>query len=193
MFKYTFFVSILKSIREQKGYTQNDLAAKTGLSLRTIQRLENTNKVPKGFTLSALAEEFNMDPSALQAKFINTKRSRDSEITTIRIINLSVLSFLGIPFGNLILPLILWRSNRDSQLVDDVGRRIVNFQILFTLILSLLLILLPFTVAKLFPGIPLILISVLLAYLFNIVVIIRTAIKIQHQDFDFLNLPLRLI
>ncbi|WP_224488112.1 DUF4870 domain-containing protein [Robertkochia flava] len=186
-------MSILKSIREQKGYTQNDLAAKTGLSLRTIQRLENTNKVPKGFTLSALAEEFNMDPSALQAKFINTKRSRDSEITTIRIINLSVLSFLGIPFGNLILPLILWRSNRDSQLVDDVGRRIVNFQILFTLILSLLLILLPFTVAKLFPGIPLILISVLLAYLFNIVVIIRTAIKIQHQDFDFLNLPLRLI
>lgn len=186
-------MSILKSIREQEGYTQNDLASKTGLSLRTIQRLENTNKVPKGFTLSTLAEEFNMTPSALQAKFINTKRSRDSEITTIRIINLSALSFLGIPFGNLILPLLLWRRNRDSQLVDDVGRRIVNFQILFTLILSLLLILLPFTVAKLFPGIPLILISALLAYLFNIVVIIRTAIKIQHQDFDFLNLPLRLI
>ena len=193
MFKQTFFVSILKSIREQEGYTQNDLATKTGLSLRTIQRLENTNKVPKGYTLNALAEVFNMEPSDLQANYLNIKRSRDSEITTIKMINLSVLSFLGIPFGNLIFPIIIWRNNRDSQLVDQVGRRVVNFQILFTLALSLLLILIPFTVAKLLPGVPIILISVLFAYLFNIVVIIRTAIKIQHQDFDFLNFPFRLI
>ena len=193
MFKQTFFVSILKSIREQEGYTQNDLATKTGLSLRTIQRLENTNKVPKGYTLNALAEVFNMEPSDLQANYLNIKRSRDSEITTIKMINLSVLSFLGIPFGNLIFPIIIWRNNRDSQLVDQVGRRVVNFQILFTLALSLLLILIPFTVAKLLPGIPIILISVLFAYLFNIVGIIRTAIKIQHQDFDFLNFPFRLI
>ena len=193
MFKQIFFVSILKSIREQEGYTQNDLATKTGLSLRTIQRLENTNKVPKGYTLNALAEVFNMEPSDLQANYLNIKRSRDSEITTIKMINLSVLSFLGIPFGNLMFPISIWRNNRDSQLVDQVGRRVVNFQILFTLALSLLLILIPFTVAKLLPGVPIILISVLFAYLFNIVVIIRTAIKIQHQDFDFLNFPFRLI
>lgn len=193
MFKQTFFVSILKSIREQEGYTQADLATKTGLSLRTIQRLENTNKVPKGYTLNALAEEFNMEPSTLQAKYLTVKRSRDSEITTIKMINLSVLSFLGIPFGNLIFPIIIWRNNRDSQLVDELGRRVVNFQILFTLLLCLLLILLPFTVAKLLPGIPIMLIALLVAYLFNIAVIIRTAIKIQHQDFDFLNFPFRLI
>lgn len=186
-------MSILKSIREQEGYTQADLSSKTGLSLRTIQRLENTNKVPKGYTLNALAEEFNIEPSTLQAKYINSKRSRDSEITTIKMINLSVLSFLGIPFGNLIIPIIIWRNNRDSQLVDEVGRRIVNFQIIFTLTLSVVLILLPFTLGKLLPGIPIVLIIALCAYLFNIVVIIRTATKIQYQDFDFLNFPFRLI
>ncbi|GAA4968091.1 helix-turn-helix domain-containing protein [Algibacter aquimarinus] len=186
-------MSILKSIREQEGYTQADLSSKTGLSLRTIQRLENTNKVPKGYTLNALAEEFNIEPSTLQAKYINNKRSRDSEIITIKMINLSVLSFLGIPFGNLIIPIIIWRNNRDSQLVDEVGRRIVNFQIIFTLTLSVVLILLPFTLGKLLPGIPIVLIIALCAYLFNIVVIIRTATKIQYQDFDFLNFPFRLI
>nr|WP_255802883.1 DUF4870 domain-containing protein [Aestuariibaculum lutulentum] len=108
-------------------------------------------------------------------------------------INLSVLSFIGIPFGNLILPIIIWRNNRDSKFVDEIGRRVVNFQILFTLFLCLLLILLPFTVAKLLPNIPIMLIVLLIAYLFNIAVIIRTAIKIQHQDFDFLNGPFRLI
>ncbi|MCR8668021.1 helix-turn-helix domain-containing protein [Aestuariibaculum sp. M13] len=186
-------MSILKSIREKEGYTQTDLANQTGLSLRTIQRLESTNKVPKGYTLNVLAEEFNMEPSALQAKYVKSKLSRDSEITTIKMINLSVLSFIGIPFGNLILPIILWRNNRDSKFVDEIGRRVVNFQILFTLFLCLLLILLPFTVAKLLPNIPIMLIVLLIAYLFNIAVIIRTAIKIQHQDFDFLNGPFRLI
>lgn len=186
-------MSVLKVIREQEGYTQTDLASKTGLSLRTIQRLEGSNKVPKGYTLTALAEQFNMEPSVLQAKYLNVKRSRDSEISTIRIINLSILSFLGIPFGNLILPFIIWRNNRNSQLIDDVGRRIVNFQILFSLCISLVLILTPFTIAKLFPGTPIMLIIFLLAYLFNIVVVIRTALKIQRQNLDFLNLSFRLI
>ena len=186
-------MSILKSIREQKGYTQTDLASKTGLSLRTIQRLESSNKVPKGYTLTALAGEFNMEPSSLQAKYLNVKRSRDFEVSTIRIINLSILSFLTIPFANLIFPLIIWRNNQDSQLIDEVGRRILNFQILFSLGLSLVLILTPFTISKLFPGIPIMLIIFLVAYLFNIAVVIRTALKIQRQNLDFLNLSFRLI
>ena len=186
-------MSVLKSIREQEGYTQTDLANKTGLSLRTIQRLESSNKVPKGYTLTALAEEFNMEPSELQARYLNVKRSRDSEISTIRIINLSILSFLGIPFGNLIFPFIIWRNNQDSQLIEEVGRRIVNFQILFSLAISILLILTPFTLGKLFPGTPIMLILFFVAYLFNIVVVIRTALKIQRQNLDFLNFSFRLI
>ncbi len=186
-------MSVLKAIREEAGYTQTDLATKTGLSLRTIQRLESSNKVPKGFTLTALAEEFDMQPSDLQAKFQVVKRSHESEITTIKIINLSILSFLGIPFGNLIIPFFVWRANRDSQFVDDVGKRIVNFQILFSLSISLILIITPFTVQKLFPSVPLMLIIFLLAYLFNIIIVIRTALKIHRQEFDFLNLSFRLI
>ena len=186
-------MSVLKSIREEKGYTQSDLATKTGLSLRTIQRLEGSNKVPKGYSLTVLAEEFEMDPSALQDRFKVVKQSRESEITTIKIINLSILSFLGIPFGNLIIPFIVWRFNRDSQFVDNIGRRIVNFQILFSLVICLVLIITPFTISKLFPSVPLVLIFFLIAYLFNIVVVIRTAIRIQREDFEFLKLSFRLI
>jgi transcriptional regulator with XRE-family HTH domain len=39
-----------KKIREQKHLTQSELAEKSGLSLRTIQRIEAGN-TPKGFTL----------------------------------------------------------------------------------------------------------------------------------------------
>ncbi len=190
---YICFVSILKSIREEKGYTQTDLAKKTGLSLRTIQRLESSDKVPKGFTLTTLAKEFEIEPSDLQGKYVLVKRSKDSEIRTINTINFSILSFLGIPFGNLILPLIIWRNHKNSEFIDDVGRRIVNFQILFTLVLNVLLILSPFTLSKMLPSIPVLLLILILAYLFNIVIVIQTAIKIKRQNFDFLNLPIRFL
>lgn len=186
-------MNVLKSIREEAGYTQSDLANKTGLSLRTIQRLEASNKVPKGFSLNALAQEFGMEPSSLQARYQQVKQSQDSEITTIRIINLSILSFLGIPFGNLIFPFLIWRRNKELELVNTVGRRIVNFQILFSLSLSLLLILSPFTISRWFPGIPVMLLVFALAYAFNIFIVIRTGLKIQRQNLDFLQLSFRLI
>ena len=186
-------MNVLRSIREEAGYTQSDLANKTGLSLRTIQRLEASNKVPKGFSLTALAQEFGMDPSALQARYQHVKQSQDSEITTIRIINLSILSFLGIPFGNLIFPFLIWRRNKELELVNSVGRRIVNFQILFSLSLCLILILSPFTLARWLPEVPVMLLIFALAYGFNILLVIKTGLQIQRQELDFLKLPFQLI
>ena len=46
--------SIVQHLREEKNITQTELAEKSGLSLRTIQRIEAGN-VPKGYTLKALA------------------------------------------------------------------------------------------------------------------------------------------
>ena len=46
--------SIVQHLREEKNLTQTELAEKSGLSLRTIQRTEAGN-VPKGYTLKALA------------------------------------------------------------------------------------------------------------------------------------------
>ena len=47
-------MSIIKNTREKSGFTQAELAKKTGLSLRTIQRLEASNKEPKGHSLKVL-------------------------------------------------------------------------------------------------------------------------------------------
>jgi len=135
---------IIKQIREKCGYTQIELAKKTGLSLRTIQRLESSNKEPKGHTLTVLSEVFNIEISVLQEKFLSIEQKKKSETTSIRLINLSVLAFLGIPFGNIILPVILWKRKRKSKLVDEFGRRIINFQILWSAILCLLLCIAPF-------------------------------------------------
>tara|TARA_Y100000034_G_scaffold136654_1_gene214474 strand:- start:39484 stop:40044 length:561 start_codon:yes stop_codon:yes gene_type:complete len=186
-------VSILKTIREEKGYTQKDLADKTGLSLRTIQRLESSEKVPKGYTLTALAKEFDVEPETLKEKFVKVKDSRVAEIATVKIINLSILSFLGIPFGNVIFPFITWKKNKDSEFVSEVGGRIVNFQLLFSIVLCVILILTPFTIQKYFPKVSVVLIIFLIAYGFNLLIVVRTAIQIKNHNFDFLKLSFRFV
>ncbi len=170
-----------------------DLSQKTKLSLRTIQRLETSDKLPKGHTLNQLSEVFNMPSKTLQNKFESITKEKKADASSIRMINLSVLSFLGIPFGNIILPIILWKKNQKSELVDKIGRRIINFQIIFSAILSILLCISPFIGRQFFSNTPIILYVLFLAYLFNIVIVCLTALKLQRNDFDVLNLPLRFI
>lgn len=186
-------MNIIKKIREKHNYTQLELAKKTGLSLRTIQRLESKNKEPRGHTLNALSEVFELETSVFQEQFRNIEQTKASENTSIRLINLSVLSFLGIPFGNIILPFILWQRNRKSKFVDELGRRIINFQIIFSVILSVLLCVSPFISRTLFSNTPIILIVLFFAYAVNVVIVCRIAIKLQHNNFDFLNSPIRFI
>ena len=186
-------LSIIKTIREKSGYTQSELAEKTGLSLRTIQRLESNNTKPKGHTLTVLTEVFNMESSVFQDQFKSIEQAKASETTSIRFINLSVLACLGIPFGNIIFPMILWRKNRESKLVDEIGRRIINFQIIWSATLCILLCISPFIGRVFFSNTPIILIVLFVVYAANIVIVCHTAIKLQRHNFDFLNVPLRFI
>lgn len=56
--------SIVQHLRERKNLTQTELAEKSGLSLRTIQRIEAEN-IPKRFTLKALPNVFETLPEEL--------------------------------------------------------------------------------------------------------------------------------
>ena len=49
---------------------------------------------------------------------------------------LSLVGFLGIPFGNIIGPLVMWLIKKDeSEFVDACGKESVNFQISLTIYL----------------------------------------------------------
>ncbi len=63
---------------------------------------------------------------------------------TATLIHLSSLSQYFIPFGNFILPLIIWSTNKDkSEYVDTQGKQVINFQLslfLYAVVLSLIAI-----------------------------------------------------
>lgn len=186
-------MNIIKQIREKHNYTQQDLAKKTGLSLRTIQRLESNNKAPKGHSLKALSEAFNIDPTVLKNKFVGIKKSKDADILSIKIINLSVLGCFGIPFGNLILPILLWKRKRQSKLVDETGRKIINFQIIWSILLSFSLIVAPFADNYIVTSHSLILIVLFTALAINIIFVSANAIMLQRNNITLLNPPIKFL
>ena len=49
--------------------------------------------------------------------------------------HLSSLSmYIGIPFGNILGPVVIWMMHRDkSALIDDQGKEVVNFQLTMTI------------------------------------------------------------
>jgi uncharacterized protein len=65
----------------------------------------------------------------------------------------ALLLFLGVPFGNVFGPLVVWMiKGKQSQLVDDQGREAVNFGITMTILYAMLLVFAVFLV-----GIPVVL------------------------------------
>ena len=56
----------VKEARLAKGYTQKELSEISNISVRTIQRIENGDIIPRSYTLKTLAEVLGMSFEAFQ-------------------------------------------------------------------------------------------------------------------------------
>jgi len=62
----------LRKIRKNLGWTQSELAAKCGVTLRTIQRIEKGEVTPSAYTLGRLKQELGTDFSELREEGITS-------------------------------------------------------------------------------------------------------------------------
>jgi len=111
----------LKEFRNQHGLSQEELARRAGLSLRTIQRVELDETEPRGDTLIRITGVFNLKPNDLIVETIE----RDKYF--LPVLNLSALSFIFFPLLGIIVPLIIWVLKREKSTEAD-GKRLLNFQ-----------------------------------------------------------------
>ena len=82
-------MSKLKENREKLNLTQEELSDKSGISVRTIQRIESGND-PKGHTLKILAKTLEIKENELLQ---NQEPEIELNFNFIKIINLSSLPF----------------------------------------------------------------------------------------------------
>ena len=55
----------ISETRKAKGLTQEELAEKSKVNLRTIQRIENNESEPRGKTLNLICDALQLDTSEL--------------------------------------------------------------------------------------------------------------------------------
>ncbi len=114
----------IKTHRARKGYSQEALAEITGLSLRTIQRIENGETEPRGDSLKRLAEAFEVTPDEL----VDWTVQEDNGF--LMSMNLSALSYLIFPLLGILIPFIIWVSKKGKiQQVDKIAKELLNYQI----------------------------------------------------------------
>ncbi len=131
----------IKHIRKLKGFSQEELAEAAKVNLRTIQRIENNESEPRGKTLILLCEvlEINTEDILDYGKQIDK--------SYLVLFHLSVITFLAIPIGNIIIPLILWVNKKDKIIgLKKIGANLLNFQIIWSIVAFLFLT--AFAVAK---------------------------------------------
>jgi len=118
----------IKELRTRKGFSQDELSEKSGLSIRTIQRIENGETEPRGDSLKRLALAFNISPEEIMdCQIVENKNF-------IILMNLSQLSYLVHPFLGIVAPLVIWITKKDKiKDLDKTGKSIINFQITWTI------------------------------------------------------------
>lgn len=98
---------LIREKRKQYGWSQAQLAELSGLSLRTIQRIEKGNK-PNVESLKALAAVFETDVATLSfSDEIDVNKLTDEEKSVLKHVKARKNFFLNLLAFTLIIPLIL--------------------------------------------------------------------------------------
>uniref|UniRef100_UPI0032173F66 helix-turn-helix domain-containing protein n=1 Tax=uncultured Draconibacterium sp. TaxID=1573823 RepID=UPI0032173F66 len=120
----------IKELRIRKGLSQEELAEITGLSLRTVQRIENGESEPRGDSLRRLSVAFDVSPDEI----VDWTVKEDNGF--LLGLNLSALTFIVFPLLGILVPLIVWISKKDKvKNVNELAKDLLNFQITWTIIL----------------------------------------------------------
>lgn len=133
----------VKNLRISKGYAQEELANLSGLSIRTIQRIEKGETIPRGHTLHQLGEVLEVKVSELVRQ---EQRMTVASKSSVRTIYLLVLIGIVVPLGNIIGPLIGWSMyKKESEVADIVGKNVIVTQLIYTLMTTALMFYAVFT------------------------------------------------
>lgn len=199
-------MSKLKIAREQKNLTQEELAEKSKISVRTIQRIEAGTE-PKGHTLRALAAALETEEISLQdtetisevektsadvetvlsdVKETEVSQTDDINYSRIKMINLSSLFFTIVPPLNIFVPLLLMFILKQK---NSLARQIISVQMIWTVMAPIVFMLGIFL--KL--GRQFTLILMILIVLSNVCIILRNAAEIDKKKKLYFSLKFSMI
>jgi len=184
-------MSELKKIREKKNLTQEELSEKSGISVRTIQRIEAGTE-PKGYTLKTLASTLDVSEEKLLKKEIQEEIVVEDSLvviekeevinnTLVKIINLSSLPLAWLPVANFLPPILIMLFAKEKS---QITKQIISLQIFLAIVSPVIFMI----VALLKVGSTLVLLTMVLLTLTNMYIILRNAYEIDKKNKLFYKL-----
>ena len=156
---------LIKELRQKKGLTQDELATKTDISVRTIQRIENDEVDPRAYTLQSLAVVLEVDYETLATSQFKAKGIKGEEDSKwLPILHLSGLMILVVP------PILIWILNRNE--VEGIKKHavdVINFQ------LSMTVYSIPLALFQIYP-------IVIILFIYSQILIILNTMKVSNDD-----------
>ncbi len=133
----------LKHYRHIHSLSQEGLAEISGISIRTIQRIEKGESIGSSYTIKALANALQIRPADLIPKELTVTSSSQFNVSKLKLLNLSAISIIIIPLANIIFPAIIFWKNKSDEQLNKEGRKILSFQILWTLCTLVIMAIIP--------------------------------------------------
>lgn len=178
-------MSRLVEYREKLNLTQKELSEKSGISVRTIQRIESGID-PKGYTLKTLAKTLDVD----EINLLKDSPAKKSNYDLINLINLSSLLVVFIPVINFIVPLLITLAKKQ---LNTITKQIITIQILWAVAI-ITTFLIGSIINSYFPFISnSIVVLLLLLILINTLIIIRNSIELNKNNRLYFSLKFNII
>ncbi|MEO6675411.1 MAG: DUF4870 domain-containing protein [Ginsengibacter sp.] len=184
----------LKNYRRINCLSQDGLAETSGISIRTIQRIEEGKSIGSAYTLNALSSALNINSTDLIIQVSPNPLPDSHKTNHLKILNLSAIVVLLIPLANVILPAFIFWKNKDDEKIKSLGSKIVSFQIFWTFGTLVMSIVIPIVLLLLFPpligsSVPLFVPVYFISVILNIYFTIRFAISINNQSTFLERIP----
>lgn len=139
--------------RKNKGLTQEELADLAKVTVRTIQRIESGDSIPRAYTIRTLAQALGVSFEDLSrpddteqlpddTSTVAIKRDLEAEKYFLTILCLSCCSYLVIPLVHFLIPVYLLRkSKKNHPTTIAFARKMIRQQVYWVIALCFLLIL----------------------------------------------------
>jgi len=138
-------------LRDERKMSQEELSEASGISVRTIQRIEKDEVSPRPYTARKLLEALNISIDEFNTNSQTNAISTSEENTRLNIFIVSNLLVFLLPGLFFVVVMLIWRKGNWSNTSNVICKKILSFQAIW-IIVSLFLTLLTLFIIKLFGG-----------------------------------------
>ena len=193
----------LKEHRTSKQLSQQELSDKSGISIRTIQRIEKKLSSGSPYIIKSLCKALQIEVDDIELttlipEIIEANSQKKSEHfslnneegktkSTLKLVNFSTIFILLFPLLNLLIPSLIYWKHKNSLRNNSGALKIISFQIIWTVGTLIVLIFIPPIIQALFglyesSGLPFFFLLYLVCVFLNILVTFAIAIRINKSE-----------